>query len=296
MNSPLIAGYSIIALYCVLALTGLIGNAWVMLTVIGQLMGYSSFPFRGKNCSNNGNCSISHRRRSTVSGVQFSAFIYLLLLSVVDLVSFVSVPLLAADILENRWPFGILLCKLLYTCEGANKSLSPLVLTALSVDRYIAVCKPNFVWWRQSRFALFVIVVCTFISSLFILPVTLKATISVMPDMNLREHRKCVVQMNRTYDILHTATCYVLPLIFICSVYVAILRRLYRHTRMSTVGRRTSISLSRVVKCSVLVVAFYFICWTPYWTMRIISIFSFGKFLKIKKFCFLISKYFIWLH
>lgn len=279
MNSPLIAGYSIIALYCVLALTGLIGNVWVMLTVIGQLMGYSTFPFCRKTCNNNNKSyTISHRRRSTVSGVQFSAFIYLLLLSVVDLVSFVSVPLLAADILENRWPFGILLCKLLYTCEGANKSLSPLVLTALSVDRYIAVCKPNFVWWRQSQFALFVIVICTFISLLFIMPVTLKATVSVMPDMNLREHRKCVVQMNRTYDILQTATCYVLPLIFICSVYVAILKRLYRHTRLSTVGRRTSISLSRVVKCSVLVVAFYFICWTPYWTMRIISIFSFGNY------------------
>lgn len=280
MNNTLIASYSVIIVYSLLALTGLVGNIWVMLTVIRQLMGYNSV-FAGRqcpaanNCCSNG-CGISHRRRSTGQAVQFSVFIYLLLLSIVDLVSFVPVPLLAADIIENRWPFGIVLCKLLYTCEGANKSLSPLILTALSVDRYIAVCKPNFVWWRQSRFALFVIIVCMIISSLFILPVTLKATISVMPDFNFREHRKCVVQMNRTYDILHTATCYVLPLLFICSVYVAILRRLYRHTRTSTVGRQTSISLSRVIKCSVLVVAFYFTCWTPYWTMRIISIFSFG--------------------
>lgn len=275
-NSPLIASYSIIALYCILALTGLIGNIWVILTVITQLMGYNSLLFYGRNRSNN-------KKNTTISGVQISAFIYLLILSIVDLISLVSVPLLAADILENRWPFGILLCKLIYTCEGANKSLSPLILTALSIDRYIAVCKPNFICWRQSRFSLFVILICTFISLLFILPVTLKATISVMLDMNLREHRKCVVQMNRTYDILQTVTCYLLPLFFICSVYIAILKCLYRHIRMSKVGRKTSISLSRVVKCSVLVVVFYFICWTPYWTMRIISIFSFGNLKKNKK-------------
>ncbi|KAI1716931.1 7 transmembrane receptor (rhodopsin family) domain-containing protein [Ditylenchus destructor] len=257
-----IAGYTVIILYCVLAITGLIGNIWVMMTVIGQFVGCTAPPF--------------NRRRGTVpAGVQFSACFYLLLLSVVDLVSFVPVPLLAADILENAWPFGLPLCKLLYSCEGANKSLSPLVLTALSVDRYIAVCKPSFVWLRQTAFALMVILFCIFISSLFILPVTLRATISVMVDNNQREHTKCTVAMTRTYDVLHTVTCYVLPLCLICSVYIAILRRLYRHTRTSTVGRRTSISLSRVVKCSVLVVAFYFICWTPYWAMRIYSILSF---------------------
>lgn len=70
------------------------------------------------------------------------------------------------------------------------------------------------------------------------------------------------------FDLAQAIVCYMVPLMLICGVYLAILHKLYRHTRFSTVGKKTSISLGRVVKCSVMVVAFYFICWTPYWTMR----------------------------
>lgn len=251
------AGYIVIVLYSLLAIIGLAGNLWVISTVLSQLV----------SCCNAGRFGF---RRSSVRAVQSSACVYLLVLSVVDLISFVPVPLLAADIAENRWPFGIFLCKLLYTCEGVNKSLSPLVLTALSVDRYIAVCRPSLVWLRQTKFALAVLFISFMISLLFILPVTFTSTLSTIPDSNMFEHWKCVLHMNRTYDILHTLTCYILPLAFICSVYIAILGRLYRHTRSSTVGRRTSISLSRVVKCSVLVVAFYFFCWTPYHITKVL--------------------------
>uniref|UniRef100_A0A915DYP1 G-protein coupled receptors family 1 profile domain-containing protein n=1 Tax=Ditylenchus dipsaci TaxID=166011 RepID=A0A915DYP1_9BILA len=207
--------YIVVLVYTLLAITGLFGNIWVMMTVISQL---------GCRFGSLYIFAAAFNRRSDF---------------------FCAVPLLAADIVANRWPFGIGLCKLLWSCEGANKSLSPLILTALSVDRYIAVCRPSFVWLRQTSFALLVIAVCIFISSLFILPVSFKATIGIMEDSNKEEHLK------------------------------SILRRLYQHTRISTVGRRTSISLSRVVKCSVLVVAFYFICWTPYiWMFRIGAIFS----------------------
>ncbi|TMS36787.1 hypothetical protein L596_003869 [Steinernema carpocapsae] len=258
---PDTAGYTVVAVYSSLMITGVLGNTWVMYTVLKQL---------GCLCSPS---SLS-RHRPAIPMVQSSACIYLLLLSVVDLFSFVSVPLLAIDIWKNKWIFGEELCKLLYACEGANKSLSPLVLTALSIDRYIAVCRPTLLWMRRTKFSLFVILICVFISLFFIVPVIMLAHVSNMQDLRMNEHRKCVVQMPRAFDAVHTAACYVLPLIVICAVYVAILVRLYRHTRLSSVGRRTSISLGRVVKCSVMVVAFYFICWTPYWAMRFISIFQ----------------------
>jgi hypothetical protein len=255
------AEYTIVGLYSTLAIIGLFGNLWVMTTVLSQLL--TCCAPTGPN---------GYRRR--VIGVQSSACIYLLVLSIVDLISFIPVPLLATDIVYSYWPFGTALCKLLYTSEGVNKSLSPLVLAALSVDRYIAVCKPGLFWLRQSRFALGVILFCCSISLLFILPITMNSQVNVMLDMRNLERDKCIVPMDRTYDILHTISCYIIPLFLICSVYLGILCRLYRHTRLSTVGRRTSISLSRVVKCSVLVVAFYFICWTPYWALRIVSIFG----------------------
>ncbi|KAI6214650.1 Glycogen [starch] synthase [Aphelenchoides besseyi] len=249
-----------------LAIVGLLGNLWVMTTVFGQLF----------NCLNSRGSvpSGGTRLRGIMPGVQRSACIYLLMLSVVDLVSFVPIPLLVADIMLNRWPFSVALCKLLYTCEGANKSLSPWVLAALSADRYIAVCKPTFLWLRQSKFAVGVLSLCFLLSSPFILPVAIEANVRMMASEDGAEHRKCTLQMSRMYDFLQTIFCYLIPLTLICWVYVAILRRLYRHTRTSSVGRRTSINLSRVVKCSVMVVAFYFICWTPYWSLRLWAMFG----------------------
>ncbi|PIO75558.1 7 transmembrane receptor [Teladorsagia circumcincta] len=200
---------------------------------------------------------------------QHLAYIYLLLLSVVDLVSLIPVPMLVADLQENEFIFGIALCKLLWFSEGTNKTLSPMILTALSIDRYIAVCKPALIWMRQTKFAIFVVSVCIMASLLFITPITAHAKIADMEDFNGMVYRKCTLDENLWFDLVHTLTCYVVPLVLIFSVYIVILAKLFRHTRYSTVGRKTSISLSRVVKCSVMVVAFYFICWTPYWTMRI---------------------------
>ena len=53
----------------------------------------------------------------------------------VDLLSLLPVPILVVDIYENRFPFPEPFCKFVYICEGTNKTLSPFILTALSVDR-----------------------------------------------------------------------------------------------------------------------------------------------------------------
>lgn len=199
------------------------------------------------------------------------------------------VPLLAVDVYMNQWQFGIVLCKLVYTFEGSfthtkliivlikgvNKSLSPLVLTALSVDRYIAVCRPSFYWLRQTKFALLLIGFCMVISLFFIAHININTQISMMELDSIKQVPKCMLNMSSVFDLLQAIICYALPFIFICSVYLAILRRLYQHTRNSTVG--TGISLKRVVICSVLVVAFYFICWTPYWLLRVHNFLTTGN-------------------
>lgn len=261
--------YFVASLYATLAITGLVGNLWVLFMVLKQL--FSCMTPRTRNAVENG------RPRLILPGVQSSACIYLLMLSVVDLISFVPVPFLAMDIINNGWNYNNLLCKLLYTCEGINKSLSPWILTALSVDRYIAVCRPTFIWMRQSRFALCILLVCIIFSSLFITPVAIQAEVSVMLGLNKMLYRKCAIEMPRIYDILHLIGCYIIPLFVICAVYISILRTLYLHTRQTSVGRRTSISLKRVVKCSVLVVAFYFICWTPFWGIQLAHILRQGR-------------------
>lgn len=251
--------YWVALLYSLLAVTALLGNIWVIVVVLDQVCShYMPTPVNTRNMK---------------AAVQSSATVYLLVLSIVDLISVLPVPFLVIDIFRNEWPFGIVLCKLMFLCEGANKSLSPLLLTALSIDRYVAVCLPMLVSLRGAKFACFVLLLCFICSLFFIVPVLYHSEINGMLDAKMKLHSKCVVEMSQTFDLLQLLFCYVAPLLVICSVYVAILHRLYRHTRKNlaasaSANSRTSISLSRVVKSSVLVVAFYFICWTPYWALR----------------------------
>lgn len=116
------------------------------------------------------------------------------------------------------------------------------------------------------------------ISLFFIAHINMNTQISMMDVDSTKQVRKCILNMSTVFDLLQAIICYALPFIFICSVYLAILRKLYQHTRNSTVGRRTGISLKRVVICSVLVVAFYFICWTPYWLLRVYNFLTSGNF------------------
>ncbi|VDK58712.1 unnamed protein product [Gongylonema pulchrum] len=276
---PISMEYWLALLYSMLAVIALPGNVWVIVVVMDQICSrrhyhYSTFRLKGRG-----------QKRSQKAAVQSSATVYLLILSVVDLISILPVPFLVVDIFRNRWPFGLVLCKLMFFCEGANKSLSPLLLTALSLDRYMAVCLPMLVWMRQAKFACFILLLCFIYSLFFIVPVIWHSEVNGMLDAKHKLHPKCVVGMSRLFDLLQLVFCYAAPLLIICSVYLAILSRLYRHTRKNFASAgisaipnssrrrrpRTRISLTRVVKSSVLVVAFYFVCWTPYWVVRFLA-------------------------
>uniref|UniRef100_A0A0N5A7L1 G_PROTEIN_RECEP_F1_2 domain-containing protein n=1 Tax=Syphacia muris TaxID=451379 RepID=A0A0N5A7L1_9BILA len=253
--------YFTVAVYVALAVICLLGNTWVIITVLRQFFGCFT---------------TNYNYLHTLKPAIYSASVYLLLLSVVDLISILPVPVLVVDILNNDFPFqpnllGSIVCKLIFFCEGANKSLSPLVLTVLSIDRYVAVCRPGWICLRRPKVACFMLLICFLLSLCFIAPVTSVAMIGPMVDEKNRSHSKCYLEelpLSWKFDIFHILGCYILPLIIICSVYASILRRLYRHAHSSTVGSKTSIPLHRVVKCSAAVVGFYFICWTPYWTIR----------------------------
>uniref|UniRef100_A0AC34REW4 Glycogen [starch] synthase n=1 Tax=Panagrolaimus sp. JU765 TaxID=591449 RepID=A0AC34REW4_9BILA len=215
-------------LYLILALTGFCGNLWVMTTVISQLVGCCMSP------------SFRARRRSPITGVQSSACLYLLLLSIVDLISLIPVPFVVTDVTLHKFIYPNWTCKMIYSFEAANKSLSPLVLTALSVDRYIAVCRPTMIWMRQTKFAIGIIVLCCALSLCFILPIAAVASVVEFPLVaKNKDVRKCMVDLPVILALILPQVSYVLPLIFICLVYVAILRRLYKHTHLSSVGRRT---------------------------------------------------------
>jgi somatostatin receptor 1 len=67
---------------------------------------------------------------------------YLLNIAIADFLLLLSIPFLIITILANGWIFGNILCKMYYNFIHINQYVSSLLLAALSLDRYLAVCHP----------------------------------------------------------------------------------------------------------------------------------------------------------
>ncbi|XP_042557470.1 C3a anaphylatoxin chemotactic receptor [Dipodomys spectabilis] len=83
------------------------------------------------------------KMRRTVNTVWF------LHLTLADLLCCVSLPFNLAYVLQGRWPFGWLLCKLIPSAVILNMFASVFLLTAISIDRCLVVLKP--IWCQNHR-------------------------------------------------------------------------------------------------------------------------------------------------
>ncbi|XP_026859240.2 C3a anaphylatoxin chemotactic receptor [Electrophorus electricus] len=71
-------------------------------------------------------------------------------LAIADLLCCLSIPFTVADILlENHWPYGSVMCKVLPTIIVLNMFASVFTLNFISLDRFVQVVKP--VWAQNNR-------------------------------------------------------------------------------------------------------------------------------------------------
>ncbi len=67
---------------------------------------------------------------------------YVLALSIVDLLVLTMIPMLITYLLKGSWQFGYGMCKMFWTIENVNKVLSVAILTIMSFERYLTICRP----------------------------------------------------------------------------------------------------------------------------------------------------------
>ncbi|XP_044150135.1 kappa-type opioid receptor isoform X2 [Bufo gargarizans] len=102
----------ITAVYSMVFVIGLVGNALVMFVII------------------------RYTKMKTATNI------YIFNLALADALVTTTMPFQSTEFLMNSWPFGDILCKIVISIDYYNMFTSIFTLTMMSVDRYIAVCHP----------------------------------------------------------------------------------------------------------------------------------------------------------
>lgn len=243
----------IFAYYFVLFCVGLVGNFWVITALISIL----------KNL-----------RLSTHQNV----FIYILCLSGVDSLVIMLLPILVSDTLLFHWIFGGGFCKLYLISETTNKMLSTFILAAMSFDRYLAICRSNENFKiRTPKGTLVSVIVLVVLVVVLLMPVHLHANEIAVDEIVVFDNQtyligvpKCILDLGN--ELIVSFTVYIfsvgfcLPSVLIIFFYAQVLLHIFKHTK--NVGRgRTQIPVKRITCATLMIVLFYFACWTPYWVV-----------------------------
>ncbi|CAB3409361.1 unnamed protein product [Caenorhabditis bovis] len=248
--------------YLVLFIVGTVGNGTVILMIINVLSSMSKNASTGKRKVNS---NTSH------------VFIYVL----------------------GQWLFGMAMCKVYWFGESVNKLLSSFLMTVLSWDRYMAVCSPvKSMKIRSNATAMKVLIACTSLATILLLPVLIEARVfkidkllmipledgSVELEKSDRAGttmRKCMFDAGATFTLYTFVIGFALPAVLIIIFYVKVIFALQKSSRNVRVTRGTTMkpdgSSSRVKKVTkriVAVILFYFLCWTPQWTLNIMTQFN----------------------
>ncbi|NP_001035354.1 adipokinetic hormone receptor [Apis mellifera] len=220
---------------------------------------------------------ITCRKRVSKSRIH----IMLMHLAIADLlVTFLMMPLEIGWAITVSWKAGDVMCRIMAFFRMFGLYLSSFVLVCISMDRYYAVIKPLQLWDVDKRgkimlsFAWIGSVVCS-------LPQTIVFHLETHP--NVTWYSQCVTfnafptyTHEITYSLFGMIMMYWFPLVVIIYTYTSILLEIRRRSKKSEDDkiRRSSIGFLtrakiRTLKMTVIIIAVFFICWTPYYVMSL---------------------------
>ncbi|XP_051554101.1 type-1 angiotensin II receptor-like [Myxocyprinus asiaticus] len=196
------------------------------------------------------------------------ANIFVLNLAVSDLTFLLTLPIWAIYTATGyQWPFGgSFLCKAIASMALLNLYTSIFLLTALSIDRYLAIVHP--VQSRQCRTLDYARVTCVaiWVGALFLsLPTAVVRRTHLIKNINVtvcgildkEEHRNMLVALSLTKSVLG----FLLPLTIILTCYFLIGRALLK---ARDIQRNSKSNGDEVLSMLAVAVLSFFLCWTPH--------------------------------
>jgi len=217
-----------------------------------------------------------YARMKTVTNV------YILNLSIADLLFLVGMPMIMTTALLRRWVFGAVLCHVFYALTSVNMITGAFTLTLMSADRFAAVWFPvSSTRYRTPSVAAAAAALAWVVSGAVMFPVVLYAEHLARPTRSASEAPTYSCTVNwpaeqaltavRTYVGYTAAIGFLLPVSGVCVFYALLIARL-RSTRrhISSITSKQHPIARRSVTCFVaIIVAVFVVCWLPYWCFQV---------------------------
>ncbi|XP_053323656.1 kappa-type opioid receptor [Spea bombifrons] len=225
----------ITAVYSMVFVVGLVGNALVMFVII------------------------RYTKMKTATNI------YIFNLALADALVTTTMPFQSTAFLMGSWPFGDVICKIVVSIDYYNMFTSIFTLTMMSVDRYIAVCHPVKALDFRTPLKAKCINVCIWIlsSSVGISAIVLGGT--KISDGST----ECALQFPSHYWYWDTVMkicvfifAFIIPVFIITICYTLMILRL-KNVRLLSGSREKDRNLRRITRLVLVVVAVFIVCWTP---------------------------------
>uniref|UniRef100_UPI00398E8E49 melanin-concentrating hormone receptor 2 n=1 Tax=Pristiophorus japonicus TaxID=55135 RepID=UPI00398E8E49 len=206
--------------------------------------------------------------------------IYICNLAVADLVHIIGMPFLIHQWARGgEWVFGSTLCTIITSLDSCNQFACCAIMTAMSLDRYMALVHPFRLTSFRTRSKTIKINLCLWaISLVLVLPVWMHVKVITFKD----GLESCAFDLTSPQDILwytlyHTLTSFFFPLPLILICYILILCytwNIYQENKRT--GRyNTTIPrarLKRLTKMVLVLVAVFVVSSAPYHVMQLVNL------------------------
>ncbi|CAD5219674.1 unnamed protein product [Bursaphelenchus okinawaensis] len=207
---------------------------------------------------------------------QDSFRVYVASLCVVDTLMLLSLPSTIVDSLIGFWIFGTAVCKFHHFCGSVGRIASTLVITSMSIDRYLVVVSPQKLNQRSSKTTLVIMLLLFASASLLLMPLLIfaKAQKVLLFESETKEGHLVQIRIFKCLDNMPTNLLfwftgstfffgYFCPIIVITLFNILLLIKIRSHQqKMST---KSIIPMRKVTIYIMSIALFYFMCWTPYW-------------------------------
>ncbi|XP_062859614.1 galanin receptor 2a [Trichomycterus rosablanca] len=174
------------------------------------------------------------------------------------------VPLQATIYTMDEWVFGTIVCKVVHFIIYLTMYASVFTLTAVSLDRYLAICYPLHAReLRTPRNTLTSICVVWGLSLAFSGPY-----LSYYQQMELNHTTVCVpawdIQHRRAMDVCTFVFGYLIPVLVLCLTYGRTIRYLWTSVDPMQDAWECRHAKRRVTKMIVIVAVLFCLCWLPH--------------------------------